>query len=276
MYSPKHWGIAFPYIFATFLAAAVGLPLAWNTGNVFGVGLCGGLIAGLMISIAWALRRYTPGVCAVLFVCAVALLLVLWEMAFRACMTGAVTAAMLLIAWICIYDIGYSRRMHAETVSPVTNFGGDGSVGRAFIVYHATRGGFQSALQTALAEVLVSRGWSVDITTASRETPKDLSGYDLLVIGSPSYNWIPARPVVSFVRRVRNFNGKPVLIVVSGGGYTERTACVLRRRVERAHGTVLDAMELWTRHPNVERYGTTDPIEIIRRAGSALSLVNRD
>ena len=276
MYTPKQWGIAFPYVIAAFLAAGVGLPLAWNTGNVFGAGLCGGLIAGLLISIAWALRRYVPGVCAVLFLCAIALLLALWAMELRASVTGAVTAAALLITWICVYEVGFTRRMHAETTSPVTHLGGDGSAGRAFIVYHASRGGFQHALQTALADGLMMQGWSVDITTASRKTPKDVSGYDLLVIGSPSYNWVPARPVVSFLRRARNLNGKPVLLVVSGGGMTERSALVLRRRVERSHGTVLNTLELWTRHPNLKQHGTTDPLEIIRRTGSALTLVNRD
>jgi len=275
MYTPKQWGIAFPYVFAAFLAAAVGLPLAWNTGNVFGAGLCGGLIAGLMVSIAWALRRYTPGVCAVLFLCAIAFLLVLWAMELRASVTGAVMAAALLLAWIVTYDRAFTRRMHAETVSPVTYLGGDGSAGHAFIVYHSTRGGFQRALQTALADSLITQGWSVDITTASRETPKDVSGYDLLVIGSPSYDWIPARPVVSFLRRARHLDGKPVLIVVSGGGMTERTAKILHRRVERAHGTVLGALELWTKRPNAERHGSTDPLEIMRREGSALSLAKR-
>ena len=151
--------------------------------------------------------------------------------------------------------------------------GGNGSTGRALIVHHRGRGPtqFQALVQQAFAEGLQAEGWQVDITTASRQTPTDLSGYNLLVLGAQAYNWSPARPVVDYVDRVRNLRGKRVVVIVSGGGMTERAMRVLKTRIVKAGRVIVDAIEIWTSRSNEERHGLTDPVAIMRRAGARVT-----
>jgi hypothetical protein len=171
--------------------------------------------------------------------------------------------------WFLAYDVWFTGRANAEFVSPVTRLGGDGIAGRALIVHHRGRGAtqFQARMQRAFAEGLQAQGCQVDITTASRQTSTDLSGYDLLVLGAQAYNWCPARPVVDYVDRACSLRGKPVVVIVSGGGMTERAMRVLQTRIVKAGGAIVNAIEIWTSRSNEERHGLTDPVVIMRRAG---------
>jgi len=131
-----------------------------------------------------------------------------------------------------------------------------------------------SAKLTAVAG-LQSEGWRVDLSTASQLSPVALSGYQLLVIGSPCYNRGLARPVTAYLDRVQDLDGMPAVIVVTGFNYTDRAIAMLRELVQEKRGTVLDTIELWTARPNPQRDGTTEPEEIMRRAGARLARIDR-
>ena len=62
----------------------------------------------------------------------------------------------------------------------------------------------------AFSEGLVSNGWRVDVTTASKEAPTDLTGYDLLVLSAPTYDWVPAKPIQRYLERLGDLGGQPV------------------------------------------------------------------
>jgi hypothetical protein len=94
----------------------------------------------------------------------------------------------------------------------------------------------------------------------------------MLVLGAQAYNWCPARPIVDYLHRVGDLKGKPVVVIVSGGGMTERAMRVLQSRVVKAGGTIRDAIEIWTSRSNEERHGLSDPEAIMRRAGARLTL----
>ena len=112
----------------------------------------------------------------------------------------------------------------------------------------------------------------MDLTTASRQAPADVSRYDLLVFGAQAYNWCPARPVVDYIDRVAGLKGKPVVLIVSGGGMTERAMRLLRTHALTSGGVIIDAIEIWTSRPNEERHGLSDPEAIMRQAGARLTL----
>jgi flavorubredoxin len=126
-------------------------------------------------------------------------------------------------------------------------------------------------MQRAFAEGLQAQGWQVALTTASRQTPTDLSRYDLLVLGAQAYNWCPARPIIDYLDRVGDLKGKPVVVIVSGGGMTERAMRVLQSRVVEAGGAIRDGIEIWTTRSNEERHGLSDPEAIMRRAAARLT-----
>jgi NAD(P)H-dependent FMN reductase len=273
MYVPRQWRIAFPIVFAVLVLLTIGLVLALREASVWLAAACGGTICGLLLSIGWAMHLFLPKLSAFLLVPGVALATGLWLFNRQAGAYGLAAAAALVIAWFLIYDVAFTGRVNSEVVKPLVTLGGDGRAGRALIVYHSSHGGFQSLIQHAFADGLQSQGWEVEMTTASKATPADLSRYGLLILGVPSYNWKPARPILDYLNRLGDLGGKPVALVVSGGGMTERCMRVLRRRVAEAHGQVVQATEVWTSRSNVELHDLSDPQEIMRQAGARLKTV---
>jgi hypothetical protein len=272
MYVPRPWYIAFPIVFAVLVVLTGGLALAWHEGSAWLAAACGGAICGVLLSIAWAIHLFLPKLSALFLVIAAAPLTAVWLFDRQAGAYGLSVAGGLYLIWFLIYDVAFTGRYNAEAVKELVTLGGDGRAGRVLIVYHSSHGGFQPLIQRAFAEGLKSQGWQVDMATASKVTPADLSLYRLLVLGVPSYNWKPARPILNYLNRLGDLNGKPVALVVSGGGMTERCMRVLRQRLAKAYGRVVQALEVWTSRSMVEPYGLSDPQEIMRHAGASLKL----
>jgi hypothetical protein len=272
MYTPSAWRPASLVVFAAMMGLADALLVAWWTGTSWGLAASTGAMVGFILSIAWALRRYLPAVAAALLASAIALTIALSRHSLPAAEGGVVVATALFGAWFLTYDVWFTGRANAEVVSPVTTLGGTGSAGRALIVHHQGHGSrhFQARIQRAFAEGLTSQGWQVDITTASRETPTDVSRYQLVVLGAQTYNWCPAGPIVDYVERLGDLKGKPVVVVISGGGMTDRAMRVLQEQLVKARGTIVEAIEIWTSRPNEDRHGLSDPVAIMRRAGARL------
>jgi hypothetical protein len=270
MYTPSSWRVASFCVTAAMLAFADALLAASWIGSVWGMAIAAGVIAGLLVSIAWTLRHYVGVVSIGLLSFAIAVAVALARNSPRASALSVLVALAVFGVWFLTYDIWFTGRANAEVVTPVTTIGGAGRAGCALIVHHHGRGRehFQRRMQLAFAEGLQSQGWRVDITTASRAAPTDVSAYDLLVLGAQTYNWCPARAVVDYADRLHDLRGKPVVVVVSGGGMTERAMRVLQAHVVRAGGAIVDAIEIWKSRPNAERHGLSDPVAIMRRAGA--------
>jgi hypothetical protein len=153
---------------------------------------------------------------------------------------------------------------------------GEGDGRRALIVYHPGRSELQTRLQRKLAETLAGEGWRVDLATAHRSSISDIGGYDLLVLGAPAYNFRPALPLLNHLTRLKSLEGKPVALVVTGGGMTEAPMRFLIRQAQEKGARVIRTLELWTQRPNSERHGIDDAFEIIRRAGLDLARGSAD
>lgn len=160
--------------------------VAWFINSAAGLAVTAGAIVGLMISIAWAIRRYLLVASASALVISIAAIILLARSSPSAGLPSTSVALAVWGLWFLAYDVWFTGRANAEFVSPVTTLGGDGRAGRALIVYHQGRGPthFQARMQRAFAEGLQAQGWRVDLTTASRHTPTDLSPYDMIVLGA--------------------------------------------------------------------------------------------
>ena len=271
MYTPPQWRVAFPITFIALIALAGVLMFALQHGTLWVAAVCSGAITGVLVAISWALRHFVPKMSVALVGAAAASAIPLWLMSPELGIADIAVATAFYGTWFLIYDLGVTARANTEVVSKVMSFGAAGGARRALSVYHSTHGGFQPLILRALAEGLQSQGWRVDMTTASRATPTDLSAYDLLVLGAPSYNWQPARPTLAYLDRLGDLKGMPVALVISGGGMTDRAAKILAERVTGAHGRLVQTIEIWTTRPNAERHGLSDPQEIMRRAGARLA-----
>jgi len=155
-----------------------------------------------------------------------------------------------------------------EVVSGVTTINPAGA-SKALVVYHPGRSDLQERACTAYAEGLAANGWRVDITTASRRAPTDLSGYDLLVLGTPTYDWAPSRRLTAYLRGLGDLQGKRTVLVVSAMRMTDQAVRALEQQVRAAHGEVVASHPVWA-NGNVRLYGIEAPEEFMRQKAGEL------
>jgi hypothetical protein len=152
--------------------------------------------------------------------------------------------------------------LNREVASKVQVENSEGAVGTGLVVYHRGRFGFGQRVRGAFVRGLVSNGWRVEITTASAQAPTDLSPYDLLVVCGPTYGFTPSRPLLSYLRRLRDIKGKPVVTIVTAMGAGERSNGIMQRAVKAANGRLVASLLLYTMRPNEDLYGINDAEEI--------------
>jgi hypothetical protein len=234
-----------------------------------------GLAIGLLVWLATLLRLPFPVVAVVLLVLAALLVAVGWwtyratDGAFVNLLAlSALTLAILSLSWYGLL----SSWINQGVVSAVETVNPDGDTGTALIVYHPGKSSFQRDVSYAFAGGLVANGWRVEITTASSRAPKDLSSYDLLVLGAPTYDWLPAKPIQAYVGRLGDLAGKPTVTIISGAGYTELSQPAMERLVHEAGGQLVRSLAVWTMRPNEDLYGTNDAKEAMRQAAQQISL----
>ena len=149
--------------------------------------------------------------------------------------------------------------LNRSSVTGIDVHNPEGTTGRALVVDHPGRGSFHVQVVSGYVEGLAEGGWRVERTTASRATPTDLSGYDLLVLGTPTYWFSPSWPVVRYLRRLHDLEGRRAVTVVTGMGAAERAAARLQKRVQAANGSLAQGLlYYWMRPNDHENYvGTT-------------------
>jgi len=179
---------------------------------------------------------------------------------------AVVTLVVLLVAWQGLL----SAVVNAEVVSDVEILNPDGSTGTALLAYHPGKSGYQEMLTEAFSEGLVSNGWRVEVATASKEAPTDLSGYDLLVLSAPTYDWVPAKPLQRYLEQLGDLGGQPTVVIISAAGTTSVSLPMMEDLVREANGDLLASYALWTMVPNRMVYGIDDPEEIMRREAKAI------
>jgi NAD(P)H-dependent FMN reductase len=252
------------------LGSIGGLWLSRIADSPSGTVLTAGILIGVLVSAALIVRGQNNILVAVMVMGAMGIFGLLWSL--QAALLGwtAVVAAAISMAWYIFWDLWITGAVNAETTSELIALGGHGTAGRALIVHHPSKRGFVRRLVGAYADGMISNDWHVDLTTASWASTGDVSSYDLIVLAAPVYNWRAAKPLLTHVGRMTGMNGKSTVIVLAGGGMTDRALADLRDRVVSKGATTIDALEIWTERPNTPRYGTSDPDEIMRRAGAHL------
>jgi hypothetical protein len=173
---------------------------------------------------------------------------------------------------VLIWNVVLMPWANTEVISAVTTRNADGTSGSALLVYHPGRSDLQERAITGFVDGLVAAGWRVDLTTASAQTPTDLSSYDLLVLGAQSYTWAPARPVQDYLRRVADLAGKSVVVILSGLGETGPANGVMRDLVAETNGALIEIYNIWQLRPIDDLYGVNDPQIAMYNAATALML----
>ncbi len=130
-----------------------------------------------------------------------------------------------------------------EVVSEVEVINSEG-LKTALVVYQPGFSNFPKDVSYAFADGLVSNDWKVEITTASAQTPTELSKYSLLVLAYPVYGETPGSAIVSYVNRTGDLNTINTVIIACAGGDSGESIIPLRQQVEEANGSFFSSLAL--------------------------------
>ena len=239
------------------------LRLALQQRTLWAAAICSGVITGVLVAISWALKHFAPKVSLAFLAAAAAPAIPLWLMSPGAGLAGIAVGGAVFGAWFLVYDLGVdSESQHRSRVRSRARRRGWRRTSKHHCHY-LTHGGFQPLVLRAFAEGLQSHDWQVDMTTASRATPVNVSAYDLLVLGAPSYNWQAARPTLAYLGRLGDLKGMPVALVISGGGMTDRALKIMSDHVTQAHGRIVEAIEIGPLGRTPSATVRSDPQEIM-------------
>jgi hypothetical protein len=237
--------------------------------HVWLMALIPGLAAGLLVTAAAMVRLPSPAAAIALVLVAVLLIAGCWW-AYRSAEGAFVRLLVVGVGTIVLFNVLLSGLvsywLNMEVVSPVETLNPDGQTGTALVLYHPGKSSFQRDVSYSFAGGLASNGWRVDVTTASSQAPMDLSGYDLLVLGAPTYDWLPAKRLPTYLSGLGSFAGTPTVIIISGAGYTDLSQRAMEMLVQEAGGEILKSLAVWSMRPNDDLYGISDPLEAMRQA----------
>ncbi|MDX2201499.1 MAG: hypothetical protein NW223_02010 [Hyphomicrobiaceae bacterium] len=163
----------------------------------------------------------------------------------------AILSALVLVGVAgAVSAVWVSHAVKREVEAPITTLNVNGQTGKSLIVHHPGLTGFQEQVTAAFAEGLAQSGWRVDRTTASRQAPSDVSGYDLIVLGSPVYGGAAAVPLRDYIARVADFQGKPVALLLTAAGDADDAMEATAAAVTTERGKVVARLGYTTMRPN--------------------------
>ena len=263
--------ITFPMVILIVVPLAAGIESCFiKKENARGISILAGLCAGAFLWNAYCYRLKFPTVSIVLVVLAIAPVIRLFRAGTEILKEGLIAAVVTLVVLLVAWHGLLSYVVNVEVISDVEVLNPNGSAGTALVVYHPGRSGYQEMVNRAFSEGLVSSGWRVEITTASKKAPTDLSDYDLLVLSAPTYDWVPAKPIQRYLARLGDLGGQPTVVIISAAGTTSLSLPMMEDLVREANGDLVASYTLWTLIPNRLRYGINDPEEIMRREAKAI------
>ena len=161
--------------------------------------------------------------------------------------------AFLIVLAVLVGIIGYfewSVYREVETETQVLNANGAKS---ALVIYHPGLTDFAQNITYTYAEVLATRGWRVEIATASPKATTDLAGYSLLVLCWPIYDLNPGPTITNHLQRIGNLNGIDTAIITISGGLDPLNAKdAMNKNVEDANGNIIQSLSSSRSNRNLE------------------------
>ena len=136
-------------------------------------------------------------------------------------------------------------RSQEEIITNVETINSDGARGRVFVAYQPGVSSFQTDMTYAFIEGLEENDWSINVTTISSETPTNILGYDLFVIGSYTLGGKPTENVIEYLNHLGNLNHLEVAIVMTSGA-SENSLAFLKDVINELNGTIIKSIMLST------------------------------
>lgn len=155
--------------------------------------------------------------------------------------------ASLLLGGVVIVTVAVER----EAEYTLQSLGAEGER-KALILYHPSRDAqFTDELSLAIAEGLKASGYAVDRATLTGDTPAQPTGYQLLVVVSNTFFWMPDLPTLRYLKRAR-LDRIPTVGVTAGAGSTTRAEKMLEQALSDSGAAVVAMRAFWISRPNDE------------------------
>jgi flavorubredoxin len=87
----------------------------------------------------------------------------------------------------------------------------------ALVVYQPSVTSASSDVAHAIARGLNDAGCEVTLNTPGEHLSADISGYSIVVFGSPNYASSPGVPLLDYLKRIKDFTGKKVILFSTAG-----------------------------------------------------------
>ncbi len=143
-----------------------------------------------------------------------------------------VIVASLVVTSVAV--VAYNGR---ATIRDVQTLNPAGATGTVFVVFRPGVTSWNEDIVNAFVRGLVDSDWRVNITTTSSQTPTNVTGYDLIVLGSPTNGGQPHVAMLGYLERV-DFQGKPVALILTSGGNGIPSIYVFGNATVAANGVV--------------------------------------
>jgi flavodoxin len=88
---------------------------------------------------------------------------------------------------------------------------------KALVVYQPSMTSASSDVAHAIAKGLNDAGCEVTLNTPGEHLSADISGYSIVVFGSPNYGGSPGEPLLDYMKRIEGLTGKKVLLFSTSG-----------------------------------------------------------
>ena len=167
--------------------------------------------------------------------------------------------------------LGYSMwAITAENPSPVTAVNPQSSGPKALVISDPGISGFEQGVADSFASGLTTNGWHVEVTTASSQTPTDLTEYTLVAFVSPIYGGEPSVPMQSYLTRLGSLAGKRVAVVLTGAGAGSEALQWMKSRVVSMGGGEVLSIAVYSMSLNEPQFGSSDAQGIAEAAAESL------
>lgn len=123
-------------------------------------------------------------------------------------------------------------------------------VGRALIVYHPGATGYTEEVAYAIGKTFQVKGWEVLLDRANSRAISDLSEFNLLCVGSPTYSGSPRPPIVEYINRCSNLENRVCLVFATGSNNPEEANKKMQNHLEAKAGKVISSLALLTKQKN--------------------------
>jgi hypothetical protein len=156
--------------------------------------------------------------------------------------------------------------INREVVSEVNIINVNGEK-NALIIYQPAVTDYPVEIARAFADGLALSDWRVELTTASSQSPSDISDYSLLAIVFPVYAGSPPAPITRYIDRIGDLQEINTVVIGCGAGAAEDAINVLANKIQDANGYINQTLALYTLAPNP---GEGAPTDIARQTGRSI------